>query len=204
VIRTLPLALVVALVAVTGATGAVAATDALAATTTAQSPTRGTAPSGSAPLGAAAKSFPAVGVLTPGVSLAGLRLGDTPGQVARRWGPGYKVCPKAQCKGSDTVWFYVYSHGEPLGAAVRFGKAGKVVAVFTLGSPTGWKTHEGLQLGAAVEDAYRIYGQNLRWSACLGYAAISMRNAAAVTSIYTSGDNVYGFAITAPGIPICQ
>jgi hypothetical protein len=150
------------------------------------------------------QALPTVGILTPGVSLGGLHIGDTEAQVIKRWGHGYAICPANQCKGTDIVWLFVYAHGEPLGAAVRFTRLGKVVAVFTLGSPAGWKTHEGLQIGQAVVDAYRIYGQNLAWSACLGYGAISMRNSQAVTSIYTTGDNIYGFAITAPGIPICQ
>jgi hypothetical protein len=150
------------------------------------------------------QALPPVGILTPGVSLGGLQLGDTQAQVIKRWGNAYALCPDSQCKGADVVWLFVYSHGEPLSGAVRFSKLGRVVAVFTLGSPAGWKTHEGLQIGQAVDDAYRIYGQNLAWSACVGYGAISMRNARAVTSIYTTGDNIYGFAITAPGTPICQ
>ena len=148
--------------------------------------------------------LPPVGILTPGVSLGGLHIGDTEAQVVKRWGRAYAICPGNQCKGTDVVWLFVYTHGEPLGAAVRFSKLGRVIAVFTLGSPAGWKTHEGLQIGQAVDEAYRIYGQNLAWSVCVGYGAMSMRNSHAVTSIYTTGDNVYGFAITAPGIPICQ
>jgi hypothetical protein len=31
-----------------------------------------------------------------------------------------------------------------------------------------------------------------------------MRNATAVTSIYTYGETVYGFALTSPGTPVCQ
>ena len=150
------------------------------------------------------QALPPVGILTPGVSLGGLQIGDTQSQVIQRWGHAYAICPKNQCKGTDIVWLFVYTHGEPLGAAVRFSKLGRVIAVFTLGSPAGWKTHEGLQIGQAVNDAYRIYGQNLAWSVCVGYGAMSMRNSEAVTSIYTTGDNIYGFAITAPGISICQ
>ncbi len=162
------------------------------------------AAAGGASAARTAQALPPVGILTPGVSLGGVHIGDSEAQVIKRWGSAYAVCPSIQCKGTDVVWLFVYSHGEPLGAAVRFNKLGRVVAVFTLGSPTGWKTHEGLQIGQAVDDAYRIYGQNLAWSVCLGYGAISMRNSQAVTSIYTTGDNIYGFAITAPGVPICQ
>jgi hypothetical protein len=154
--------------------------------------------------GRSAQSFPATGVLTPGVSLAGVRIGFTARQVIQHWGSNYSVCARSQCGGSGTVWYFVYQHGEPLGAAVRFDRAGKVTAVFTLGSPTGWRTVDGLLIGQGVSDAQRLYGSNLSWSVCLGYGAMSMRNSRTVTSIYTYGETVYGFALTSPGTPVCQ
>jgi len=33
---------------------------------------------------------------------------------------------------------------------------------------------------------------------------MTMRKGNTVTSIYTTGQAVYGFAITAPAIPVCQ
>lgn len=151
-----------------------------------------------------AQTLPSVGVLTPGVSLGGLQIGYTQDQVVKRWGHNYRICPKNVCKGPDTVWYYVYGHGEPLGAAVRFNNVGRVNAVFTLGSPAGWRTAEGLLIGQGVSDAQRLYGTNVTWSVCIGYGAMSMRNGKAVTSIYTTGESIYGFAITSPGTPICQ
>jgi hypothetical protein len=150
-----------------------------------------------------AQSFPSTGVLTPGVSLGGVKLGFTAQQVIGRWGSTYSVCSKSQC-GHSTVWYFVYQSGEPLGAAVRFDKAGKVTAVFTLGSPTGWRTADGLLIGQGISDAQRLYGSNLSWSVCLGYGAMSMKGGKAVTSIYTYGETVYGFALTSPGTPVCQ
>jgi hypothetical protein len=154
--------------------------------------------------GRSTQSFPTTGVLTPGVSLAGVKLGFTTSQVIQRWGRNYSVCPSSQCGNSGPVWYFVYQRGEPLGAAVRFDKTGKVTAVFTLGSPTGWRTADGLLVGQGVSDAQRMYGANLTWSVCTGYGAMSMRNAGTVTSIYTYGETVYGFALTSPGTPICQ
>jgi hypothetical protein len=143
--------------------------------------------------------LPLHGVLTPGVSLAGIHVGDSIAKVKSVWGSGYKICP--DCKG--TYWYYIYGHGEPLGAAVKFSKTGRVVAVFTLGSPTGWRTAEGLRMGEQIDQVTRIYGQ-VGWHACIGYGAMSMRNGNTVTSIYTTGEAVYGFAITAPAESICQ
>jgi hypothetical protein len=143
--------------------------------------------------------LPTRGVLTPGVSLAGVHIGDTVTKVKRLWGSNYKVCP--DCK--DATWFYFYSHGEPLGAAVRFSKAERVVAVFTLGAPTGWRTAEGLLVGEQIDKVARLYG-TLGWRHCIGYGAMTMRKGNIVTSIYTTGQAVYGFALTAPAIPVCQ
>jgi hypothetical protein len=152
--------------------------------------------------GAAARQAPGLplhGVLAPGVSLAGIHIGDTTAKVKSVWGRNYKLCP--DCKG--TYWYYIYTHGEPLGAAVKFSKAGKVVAAFTLGSPSGWRTSEGLGIGEQIDKVTSLYGQ-VGWHVCIGYGAMSMRNNSTVTSIYTSGLAVYGFAITAPAESICQ
>jgi len=143
--------------------------------------------------------LPAHGVLTPGVSLAGVHIGDTVARVKRLWGANYKICPDC----SSPTWFYFYSRGEPLGAAVRFDKQGRVVAAFTLGSPTGWHTKEGLLVGEQIDKVLRLYG-TLGWHNCIGYGAMSQRNGDIVTSIYTTGQVVYGFALTAAAEPICQ
>jgi hypothetical protein len=143
--------------------------------------------------------LPAHGVLTPGVSLAGVHIGDTVAKVKRVWGSNYKICPS--CKAP--TWFYLYSRGEPLGAAVRFSKAGRVVAAFTLGAPTGWRTTEGLLVGEQIDKVARLYG-SLGWHGCIGYGAMTMRHGDTVTSIYTTGQVVYGFAITRAADPVCQ
>jgi hypothetical protein len=149
------------------------------------------------------KGLPATGILHLGVSLGGLRIGETPRQVLAAWGPAQRVCPRRECKGPDKVWFYTYSVGEPLGAAVRFDSTGHLTAVFTLGSPPGWRTAEGLLIGQEVAAAVQLYG-NLELSACVGYGALSVRTARTVSSIYTTGEAVYGFALTAVGEPVCQ
>jgi hypothetical protein len=125
----------------------------------------------------------------------------TMNQVKQVWGTQYKVCPKTDCK-DQTVWYYIYSRGEPLGAAVRF-RNDRVSAVFTLGSPVGWHTAEGLGVGEQIDKVSSLYGQ-LAWHVCVGYGAMSMRTGSTVTSIYTTGLVVYGFALTAAGEKICQ
>ncbi len=145
-----------------------------------------------------APTLPTHGVLTPGVSLAGIHVGDTIAKVKKIWGSNYKVCP--DCKG--LYYYYIYTQGEPLGAAVHF-KNGRVVAAFTLGAPDGWRTAEGLLMGEQIDKVTRLYGSVL-WHVCIGYGAMSMRNGNTVTSIYTTGEAVYGFAISSPAEPVCQ
>jgi hypothetical protein len=153
------------------------------------------------PAGLAAQALPTAGVLAPGKSLGGLKIGMTMTQVKSLWGSNYKLCPKSDCKNA-TVWYYIYGRGEPLGAAVRFRNQ-KVSAVFTLGSPTGWHTAEGLGMGEQIDKVNSLYGQ-LVWHVCIGYGAMSMRTGNTVTSIYTTGEAVYGFAITSPAEAVCQ
>jgi hypothetical protein len=147
---------------------------------------------------ASGKFLPARGILHPGKSLAGVSLGDTKEAVLQRWGANHKSC--GQCR--VETWYYIYPQGEPLGAAVRF-KKGKVVTVFTLGSPTGWRTAQGLLMGQQVDKVRSLYG-DLRWTVCIGYGAMSMRSKESVTSIYTTGENVYGFALARPTEPVCN
>jgi hypothetical protein len=150
-------------------------------------------------------TLPLRGVLVPGKSLAGVRLGDTLKFVKSRWGTSYRLCGTCNDAASGRkTWFYTYlTNAQSLGAAVTFSKQGKVVAVFTLGSPAGWRTREGLLLGEQIDRVHDLYGR-LNWKVCIGYGALSMRGPGIVTSIYTNGEAVYGFALTAPREPVCQ
>jgi hypothetical protein len=150
-------------------------------------------------------TLPLRGVLVPGKALAGVHLGDTVASVKSRWGNGYRVCKSCNApKSGRQTWFYTYMQdAQSLGAAVTFNKAGKVVAVFTLGSPQGWRTQEGLLLGEQIDRVVDLYG-HLKWRVCIGYGALSMTKPGITTSIYTNGEAVYGFALTAPNEPVCQ
>ena len=58
-------------------------------------------------------------------------------------------------------------------------------------------------MGEQIERITTLYGK-LSWSVCTGYGAMSMRTSQAVTSIYTTGEAVYGFALSRPQEPICN
>jgi hypothetical protein len=143
-------------------------------------------------------TLPQRGVLVPGKSLAGVKLGDSVQRVVDLWGGEYRVCDWCD----QPTWFYTYPD-QGIGAAVGF-RNNRVVSVFTLGAPYGWKTADGLQLGEPLTRVDALY-ESLRWKTCIGYVAMTLkRTASVVTSIYTDGDTVYGFALTHPSQPVCQ
>lgn len=147
--------------------------------------------------GASPPAVPAHGVLVPGRSLAGVRLGDTQAQVRARLGSRYRLCDTC----TRTTWYFKRGD-ESLVLAVSF-RRGLVTSVFTLGSPLGWRTPEGLVVGQGIDRVQALYG-TLDWRVCLGYGALSKARGNEVTTIYTSGDVVYGFALSRPVEPVCR
>jgi len=138
-------------------------------------------------------------VLVSGHSLRGISLGDSPADVEATWGSDYTICTTCTL----TTWYFTYP-SKPVGAAVIFDKSDEVVAVFTLGTPFGWRTEKCLPLGAEIHSLTEMYPTpEMAYRACIGYSALSQRQGATVTSIYTQAESVYGFALTAPGRPVC-
>ena len=142
--------------------------------------------------------LPPHGVLIAGRSLAGVHLGDTSADVRAKWGTNYRACNGCKL----TTWIYIYET-KPVGAAVIF-KGNHVVAVFTLGSPFGWRTQKGLTLGADIHSFVAMYpAPTMGYKDCIGFNALSMQQGGTVTSIYTQAESVYGFALTLAGEPVC-
>ena len=160
-------------------------------------------PAGAARDAHATGQLPTRGVFVPGVSLAGVHLGDTQSKVKAVLGANYRPCTTAMsnlCK--EPLWLYQYTRGEPLGVGVKF-HAGKVSAIFTLGAIQGWKTKEGLKMYDPVSNIYTFYEVPI-YTKCIGFEAFSSRKGTTTSSIYTASGVVYGFALTARGEPICQ
>ena len=153
--------------------------------------------SGAAPAHAA--NFPVRGLVVPGKSIGGITLGMTQAQVKALWGAHYVVC-----NGCDVfpVWLYEYRGAEPLGAAVKFGKTGQVVAVFTLGSPVGWGL-KGAMMGDPVANVYNVYGNTANLN-CIGYSALTVRIGPSVTAFYAASGVIYGYALTDATQSPCQ
>ncbi len=145
-------------------------------------------------------ALPRQGVLVNGTSLAGVQLGDTTAKVRALWGGRFTRC--RECK--PAMWFYLYPPpDDPVGAGVQFER-GKVVAVFTLGSPSGWHTESGIRVGQILANPYNGPSKDT-WLSCAGYGAQTTRSSkSAVTSILTQGAAVYGFALTRPSISPCH
>jgi hypothetical protein len=140
-------------------------------------------------------ALPTVGVLIRGESLGGVALGDTKEQVRALWGSSYSVCGTCDPK----TWFY-FDANKAAGVAVGF-RDGFVTAVYTLGTPVGWRTSDGVRIGTLVGEFNNPAGKT---TACVGYGAVSTRSANTVTSILMNGQSVYGFALTRPNEPVCH
>jgi hypothetical protein len=147
---------------------------------------------------ATAAHLPTRGVIIPGVSFAGVKIGDTEKRVKALWGTRFATCKYC----TDTTWLYEYQFGEPLGAAARF-EHNRVVAVFSLGSPAGWKTNKGLEMGDPISNVYQYY-ETTGTTRCVGFDAITAKTGKYVTAFYSAAGVVYGFAIVIPRMTVCQ
>jgi hypothetical protein len=140
---------------------------------------------------------PERGVLVPGQSLGGLRLGMTKSQVKAHWGTSFGRCRRCFY---DT-WYFNYRPFEPQGAGVEF-ELGKVRRIFTVWEPPGWRTGGGLALGAPIDDVTDAYG-SLPRKQCLRYEALLLRTSGAVTVFYSYDDRLWGFGLMRPDLAAC-
>jgi hypothetical protein len=125
----------------------------------------------------------------PARSLAGVRLGMTPAQVLQAWGKRHGVCRTCV----DRTWYFNYRPFTPEGAGAVF-RRGRVVHVFTVWRPSGWKTPEGLVLGALASDVSRIYG-SLDRRPCTNYHALLKPGKRAESVFYVFRDKLWGFGL---------
>ena len=152
----------------------------------------------SATAGAAtAAGPPDQGVLVPGVSLGGARLGWTTTQVEKAWGRAEGHC--RSCR-RETLYFNRYAF-RPQGIAVQLAR-GKVVAVFTLWAPAAWHTSLGLQIGEPLIRVLATYPGTIR-TRCTGYDAYLLVTSTAQSAIYVSDGKVWGFGLLLPGRSVC-
>jgi hypothetical protein len=146
-------------------------------------------PAGSAP--------PERGVFVVGESLGGVKLGMTKEDVLDAWGPKHGVC--TDC--NRTTWYFNSAPFEPEGAGVVFVR-GRAVHLFTLWSPVGWHSSDGLELGAPEEDvASDLVVSEER--VCDGYTAIVAPGDASVSAFYVFRGELWGFGLLRPALNPC-
>jgi hypothetical protein len=146
----------------------------------------------------AAATPPQPGVFTPGESLGGLRLGATPAQVRAAWGTRFGRCRSC----AHDTWYFNYRPFAPQGAGVEF-RRGRVAAIFTLWSPRGWRTAQGVAIG---DDAGRIgdvYGPLAR-EECGAYVGHVLERGRTSSVFYETGGRVWGFALLTRPSPVCR
>jgi hypothetical protein len=133
----------------------------------------------------------------PGRSLAGVRLGMTKKDVLDAWGKRHGVCRNCPRE----TWYFNYRPFTPQGAGVVFAR-GRVVHVFTVWRPPGWRTPEGLVLGDPASEVSRVYG-SLDRRQCTFYYALLKPGKTVQSAFYVFRDRVWGFGLTGPNASPC-
>ena len=140
---------------------------------------------------------PDQGVLIPGVSLGGAKLGWTKAQVEALWGAAEGHCRSCT---RDTLYFNRYAF-RPQGAGIELVR-GRVDAIFTLWAPAAWHTSLGVRIGEPLIRVEATYPGTLR-TPCAGYDAYTIVGRSAQSAIYVSNDEVWGFGLIRPGRSVC-
>ena len=146
----------------------------------------------------AAASLPKPGVLVPGRSLGGIRLGESPRAVRGALGTFYGACRGCRHR----TWYFTYRSFDRHGLAVEFTR-GRVSGVYTLWRPAGWHASHKLGFGSSVLAVHRLTGAS-RTIRCGQYEALVRDSAHARTAYYLVGGRLWGFGLFARGGSPCR
>jgi hypothetical protein len=133
--------------------------------------------------------LPRAGTLTPGRSLGGISLGETMHGVRTALGHGFGVC--IDC--ARTTWYFTYKRFQAQGLAVEFTHE-RVSAIYTLWQPRGWRSTNGLHLGATPLEVHTKAG-SLRTVTCNGYDALVADRAGSRTAYFLYEGSLWGFGL---------
>jgi hypothetical protein len=147
--------------------------------------------------GSSAAAPPSGGLLVPGQSLGGVRLGAAEADVLKAWGPRHGVC--RDCP--KLTWYFNSIPFSPQGTGVVF-RHGRAYLLFTVWQPAGWHTPKGLRVGASVADVALDY-RTLHERRCRGYQALVLPGGGAQTVFYVYHDALWGFGLMRPGAQPC-
>ncbi len=145
----------------------------------------------------AGASAPRAGTFVPGQSLGGVGLGMTQTEVKGVWGTKFGRC--REC--ARPTWYFNYRPFEPHGVAAVFER-GRAVHLFTVWRPEGWRTREGLALGANEAEITKRYG-TLGRRRCVGYDALVAPGRRAQSVFYVYRGALWAFGLTRPGASPC-
>jgi hypothetical protein len=146
----------------------------------------------------AAAELPKAGVLVPGRSLGGIRLGESPQAVRAALGTFYGNC--RDC--ARSTWYFTYKPFDRHGLAVEFAR-GRVSGVYTLWRPARWHAPHRLVLGSPVLAVHRLTGAD-RTVVCRGYEALVRDSAHARTAYYLDAGKLWGFGLFRRGSSLCR
>jgi hypothetical protein len=146
----------------------------------------------------AAAGVPRHGILDPGRSLGGIRLGETPRAVRAALGSFYGACRGC----ASRTWYFTVRPFDEHGIAVEFVH-GRVSAVYTLWRPAGWHDTRGLTLGAPAEEV-EARKPPLLTVTCTGYTALVADAAHARTAYFLFDNRLWGFGLFLPGTVPCR
>ncbi len=113
------------------------------------------------------------------------------------WGERHGVCRRCRLE----TWYFNERPFDPQGTGVSF-EHGRVVQLFTVWQPRGWRTVEGLALGEEAARVEDLYGPLARHR-CRRYTAFVLPGANADTAFYVYRGAVWGFGLERRGLPAC-
>ena len=145
-----------------------------------------------------ALALPRPGVLVPGHSLAGVRLGETGAQVRASLGARYGVCRGC----AVPTWYFTYRPFTRSGLAVELAR-GRVSAVYTVWKPAGWRGPAGLRLGAVEAQVTSLAGPLIP-IVCTSYDALTRDSTSARTVYYVVNGKLWGFGLLAAHADPCR
>ena len=146
----------------------------------------------------AAASLPKAGVLVPGRSLGGVRLGESPRDVRATLGTFYGTCRGCP----RPTWYFTYAPFAKQGLAVEL-TGGQVSGVYTLWRPPGWHGPHKLGFGTSVLAVHRLT-RTSRTVTCHGYVALARDSPEARTAYYLFDGRLWGFGLFRRGTSPCR
>lgn len=143
-------------------------------------------------------ALPQAGVFVPGESLGGLRLGATEAQARAAWGPNVGVCRGCP----QRTLYFTYGRFNQVGTGAEI-RRGRVVALFTLWVPTGWRTNRGVSLGDSPVSVNGVYGTLARVD-CGHYFALVQRRGDVLSAFYFKNDVLWAFGLMRRSVRVCR